>query len=276
MKKEAFVLIHFGNNIKYFELELYFINMLKLNTNRDSIYLYSIIDTPKEWVNIMSNFFTKVQSYDDRIITENTRYKSHYAHFNTLRTCAYFYAYNLIEYDKICIVESDMLVMSNLDNIFKLKAPAILFMDLNKNEVNNNNIIKYNKNYDCSKGSIVNGGVLLFKPSKDKYNKAIINLNEIIEKNCKYPNEALFLKTEINIYNVPIIYNYSHYELSKKLYKSPIKILHFNETTYKYLDIIRSNYINKIPEKRKAIEFFRTKYYNILSKDIEAILDKLK
>ena len=72
MTKEAFVLIHFGDNIKYLELELYFINMLKMNTKKDCIYLYSEVDTPKEWVETMSYLFTKVYSYDDRIITENT------------------------------------------------------------------------------------------------------------------------------------------------------------------------------------------------------------
>lgn len=262
MSKEAFVLIHFGNNIKYFELELYFIQMLKKNTNRDYIYLYSVIDTPKEWVEIMKSQFTKVKSYNDQIILDAVNFKSHYEHFNTLRTCAYLFAYNLIEYNKICIIESDMLIMSNLDDIFKLKSPSVLFVDLNKNEINLNNKVNYNKNHNCSEGSLVNGGILLFKPDKKKYNKAIKLLPEIIEKNCKYPNEELFLQTENIVHNIPIIYNYCHYNLIKKLNKTPIKIIHFNETKYKYLDIVKNNFVNKFKEKRDAIEFFKVNYYN--------------
>ena len=45
--KNAFVLLHFGNNLKYLEYEFYFCKMLRLQTKYDIIYLYSETDTPR-------------------------------------------------------------------------------------------------------------------------------------------------------------------------------------------------------------------------------------
>ena len=142
--KFAYVLIHFGSNIKYSELELYFIFMLKSFTKYDCIYLYAENDTPKEWANIMKNYFDKVIGFNDNEITLNPKgnFTSHYQHFNTLRTCDYIFSYNLTEYDRICIVESDMVIMESIDDIFKLNIPSVLFVKLNKNLINlNKNIL---------------------------------------------------------------------------------------------------------------------------------------
>lgn len=49
----AFCLIHFGNKPKYLELEIYTIIMLKKNTKYDIVYLYSINDTPNNFINII-------------------------------------------------------------------------------------------------------------------------------------------------------------------------------------------------------------------------------
>ena len=285
--KYAFVLIHFGNNIKYFELELYFINMLKNNTKYDCIYMYSEIDTPLEWVNIMKNYFTKVISFNDDKITFNIpEFESNYKHFNTLRTCDYIFSYNLIEYKKICIIESDMIIMNNIDDIFENNIPATFFMKTLKNNknINSNNAIIYdNKNNEnCSLESPINGGILLFKPSKKKFKYAKNIIKEIILKKCKYPNEELFLNvenffiTENKFYNIPIMYNYSHYFLSNNYINfNKIKIVHFNESKYKYTDIVKNNYKNKFIEKQKVIQYFKNKYYNKLNKIINDILIKL-
>ena len=99
----AFVLIHFGNEIKYLEYELYFFMNLKNNTKHDIIYLYSINDTPKEFVDTVKKINIKTIGYDDKNITYNIQYNSVYEHFNTLRTCNFMFSYLLLEYKKICI-----------------------------------------------------------------------------------------------------------------------------------------------------------------------------
>jgi alpha-N-acetylglucosamine transferase len=275
----AFVLIHFGSNIKYLELELYFLNMLKKNTNNDIIYLYSINDTPYTFINIIkTNYsFVKIISYNDNNITYNiTNFNSYYKHFNTLRTCNFIFAYTLIEYDKICIIESDMVIMSNIDEIFQLKTPSILYYNSDSKidkiyriKVKSDNIIK-----TCSTGSKVNGGVILFKPSIKKFNRLIENMSIIIENECKYPNESLFLYTFNKFYNLPIRYNCSHYKLNLLNDKINVLIYHFNETEYKPLNIIKDNYIHKVKKNKiHIIKYFKKKYYDKYYQKINKLLN---
>ena len=64
--------------------------------------------------------------------------------FNLLRVCDFIFAYKLIEYEKICIVESDLVIMNNIDSIFNLNSPSIRFyrtdyINFNKNLIQRNN-----------------------------------------------------------------------------------------------------------------------------------------
>jgi alpha-N-acetylglucosamine transferase len=247
--------------------------MLKENTKYDIIYLYSINDTPQEFIKIIESLNVKVISYNDKNITYDIqKFKSYYEHFNTLRTCNYLFALKLIEYKKICIIESDMVIMKNLDSIFELKTPSILYYPDNDKITENNKIKNIsNKEELLTKtvkggfGNIVNGGVLLFKPSLLDYEKSIENLNIIISKNSTYPNESLYLYTMNNLYNLPIQYNLSHYKLKKYVnIKNELFIVHFNQTKYKPLDIIKDKYINKEKNllKKYIVVYFKKKYYN--------------
>jgi hypothetical protein len=274
----AFVLIHFGNNKKYLELEIYFLIMLKKYTKYDIIYLYSKNDTPKEYIKIIKKL-CKTISYNDNNITYNIEnFNSHYKHFNTLRTCNFIFAYKLLEYEKICIIESDMVIMDNIDDIFNLQEPAILYYDKDKTKLNENNKLEINKMDILKKGneiSPVNGGILLFKPSIKKYKQFKKNIKLIIDNQCIFPNEILFIYTEKNIHNCPIKYNFSHYFLNK--YDFPnIKIYHFNSTIYKPLHIIQDNYLDKIDNKLKlSIILYFKKFYDKYHIKINHILTKI-
>lgn len=276
----AFCIIHFGSNKVYLEYEIYTILILKEHTKYDIVYLYSINDTPSEFVDIIKSFGVITEPYNDKNITyEIKNFKSVYEHFNTLRTCNYLFALKLINYKKICIIESDMVIMKNIDDIFELNHPAILYY-LEKSTIKENNKLKNTNNTELLNLSInksfVNGGVLLFEPSLEYYNKSIENLKLIIETNCKYPNESLFIYTMKDMYNLPVKYNLSHYHLDQFTdIKNEIVIYHFNNTVYKPLDIIKDNYIHKDKNKlRKNIVIFYKnkyydKYYNIVNKKMK-------
>ena len=107
----AFVIIHFGSNIKYFELELYFCIMLKKYTTQNIIYMYSETDTPESFIKQIKPFVYKTVGFDDSGITYNVSFPSKYTSFNTLRTCDFIFAYKLVDYEKICIIESDLVIM---------------------------------------------------------------------------------------------------------------------------------------------------------------------
>jgi len=266
----AFCIIHFGNIKKYLEYEIYTILMLKKNTKYDIVYLYSVNDTPIEFVNIIKSYDVHVKEFDDTNITYNIKkFHSGYTQFNTLRTCNYIFALKLINYKKICIIESDMIIMNNMDNVFNLESPTILYYLDKENITENHKINKTNKElFDLSIGKdkgVVNGGILLFKPSLHYFKKSISNLPFIIENNCMFPNESLFLYTMKNIYNLPIKYNLSHYYIENFSHiKKDIIIYHFNSTTYKPLDIIKDNYVhkNKRKHRKEIVLFFKKNYYD--------------
>lgn len=272
--KYTYALIHFGNNPKYLELEIYFLLNLRKYTKYDITYLYSINDTPNIYHEIIKSLATNVVPYDDKGFSYDIKnFKSHYQHFNTLRTCNFIYAYTLIQYEKVCIIESDMVITQNIDSIFKLKCPAILRYT-NDNNVDKNYKMILNKNKilaECGMNKrqcLINGGIMLFNPSIDTFNLLKNNMKLIIQKNCKYPNETLFLYTNISsnidsIYNMPVRYNFSHYHFKKYEKIKNRYVIHFNETEYKPLNVIRDGWMNKInnKDKKEIVLFFNKDYY---------------
>jgi hypothetical protein len=178
-EKNAFVIIHFGNNPVYLELELYFFKMLQKHTKYDIVYLYSTSDTPLIFVDTVAPFVDKVVPYDDRGITYGITFESWYSNFNLLRVCNFIFAYTLEEYDNICIIESDMVIMKNIDDIFNLNKPAILTYYLGDRQLNKNIEVENNPTEvieNCKNMGRLNGGIMLFKPSRalfETYKKKI-------------------------------------------------------------------------------------------------------
>ena len=97
--------------------------MIRKNSKYPIIYLYSEDCTPKKFVDIAKKMFDKVIPFRD--ITSNKKYKSYYERFNTLKTANYIHAYKLKEFDKVAIIESDLVIKSNhIDSIFNLECPS--------------------------------------------------------------------------------------------------------------------------------------------------------
>jgi hypothetical protein len=277
----AFVIVHFGNKPKYLELEIYVSKMIRDHTKYDIVYLYSINDTPNYFVEVMKKYCTKTIPFNDKGITYDIKnFKSLYQHFNTLRTCDFLFAYQLTEYKKVCIIESDMIILQNIDDIFGRKAPATLtYYDNNKILENYKIKIEINKDLiECSNKSYINGGVMLIKPSLSKYNLYLKNIEKIIKNNCIYPNETLFVISNKTIYNLPYKYNGIQFYLSKysKMFnidmKKYLSILHLNHKEYKHIDIIRDEYLDKIKKDNNLLYYFvkkfKDEYYDIYNKKI--------
>ena len=248
-KRDAFAVIHFGTNPIYLELELYFFKMLRQYTRNDIVYLYSVNDTPAGFVDAVRPLVTEVVPYDDRGITYEVSFKSGYANFNTLRTCNFIFAYTLEKYNKVCIIESDMVIMKNIDAIFGLKAPAALTYLVGDRNVKYNDRVKTVEREvleKCHDMGRINGGVMLIHPSAALFEEYKSKIVDVVQRECKYPNETLFEYVNREYYNLPIQYNLSHY-LAKgqklaeyRLSPSDIVVFHFNETKYKHIDIIKN------------------------------------
>ena len=253
-KRNAFAVIHFGGNPKYLELELYFFKMLRQYTRNDIVYLFSVNDTPPAFVDAVRPLVTEAIPYDDRGITYEVPFKSEYKNFNTLRTCNFIFAYTLDKYDKVCIIESDMVVMKNLDPIFNLKTPAVLTYYIGDRNLKFHDRVRNDRREvldKCRDMGRVNGGVMVINPSPRLFAEYKAKIVDVVQRNCKYPNETLFEYVNNDYFNLPVQYNLSHYHAQParlqtyQLDPTDIFVYHFNETDYKHIDIIK----NPIDEK---------------------------
>jgi hypothetical protein len=279
----AFVLTHFGSNVKYLEYEIYLLINLKSYTKHDIIYMYSITDTPKNFVNLIKPFCSYVIPYDDNNITYNVNFESFYGHFNLIRTCNYIFAYNLTNYKKICLIESDMIIIQNIDAIFELKTPSIL---INKYDMMTNYKLS-NKSENFAKLD-TNGGILLIKPSVKKFKKCVKNIKYIVEKNYKFPNEMLFLHTNKKIYNLPYKFNVNsaEYDINLMVQKYSIHniydyivLLHFKCIKYKHIDIIKDGFLKKYKTTKPILYHFlkkyKKKYYDKYNEQIMSLFNNI-
>ena len=275
----AFVLMHFGKDIKYLEYELYLIHNLRENTNHDIIYMYSINDTPDSFVEIVKQY-CQVKSINDDQITYNIEFESHYTHFNLLRTCNFIFAYELEEYKKICIIESDMMIFKNLDSIFKLNTPSVLtYYDYNK-ILTNYRIDNFNSDFtnECRE-SRTNGGIMLFEPSKILFEKGKQYIKFIIKHKCVFPNEILFVLLNEYVYNLPYTYNATYTSLNKykdiietgeKDIYNEIYIVHYFLNKFKHIDRIKDNYLDrKFRQGNPILYNFIIKYENTVYKNYQ-------
>lgn len=281
MNKYSFVLIHFGNNKKYLEYELYFLMNLQQYTKYDICYLYSVHDTPKDFVEKIKALKLNIYTipYNDKGFSYEIENKfiSGYNHFNTLRTCNFIYAYLLTQYEKVCILESDMVILRNIDDIFNLKCPSVFYtMNKNKSIQNTKNYLLKIRQKDmvenCSKGTPINGGVFLIKPCKTIFKYIKPKIKKVIQNNCVYPNETLIVGYISPLYNMPIQYNFSHYYFKDFNKFKNICILHYNQSTYKPIDIIKNKYVEKTKIKRNLIEYYKKYVYNKFKKKVNQIL----
>jgi hypothetical protein len=253
MTKNAFAIVHFGSNPVYLELELYFFIMLRKYTKNDILYLYSVNDTPPSFVEAVRPLVDEVIPYDDKGITFDVNFESGYSSFNTLRTCNFIFAYTLEKYEKVCIIESDMVIMGNMDSVFKLNSPAVLtyYLGLKGQEKQlKTNVRVENKAEEviakCNEMGRTNGGVMLIEPSMRLFETYKDKIQDVVKHTCKYPNETLFEYVNHSYFNMPIQYNLSHF-LAKPhivakygLTKDEILVFHFNETKFKHIDIIKN------------------------------------
>ena len=117
-----------------------------------------------------------------------------------------------------------MIITQNIDEIFVLKCPAILYYPLDKfgDKINQNIMVKISERYilvKCPIESFSNDCIMFIEPSMTIFRKLKNTLKFIIKSNCIYPNETLFLYTFKKFYNIPVTYNMSHFFVNK--YKFP-------------------------------------------------------
>ena len=284
----AYILYHFGNNVKYLEYELYFLSNLRALTKYDIIYGYTE-DTPESFINKIVQLELSIKFYkiyDEKVTTNiDFKFNSVYKHFNTLRTCNFMYSYLLTDYKKICVVESDMYLLKSIDDIFNLDVPSVHYSVYNRrtfvkdHDYTSNDMRSIEPKVvlnGCTKGSPINGGIMLLQPSVKMFNQHMKSLHKIIKNNCSFPNEALFLINNPKYYSLPVKYNFCHAFLESGYDKiKDIRNIHYEGSIYKLLDTIRDNYFKKKYNRKNnniIIEKYRTDIYLVYNQKIAKIM----
>ena len=284
----AYILYHFGNNVKYLEYELYFLSNLRALTKYDIIYGYTE-DTPESFINKIVQLELSIKFYkiyDEKVTTNiDFKFNSVYKHFNTLRTCNFMYSYLLTDYKKICVVESDMYLLKSIDDIFNLDVPSVHYSVYNRrtfvkdHDYTSNDMRSIEPKVvlnGCTKGSPINGGIMLLQPSVKMFNQHMKSLHKIIKNNCSFPNEALFLINNPKYYSLPVKYNFRHAFLESGYDKiKDIRNIHYEGSIYKLLDTIRDNYFKKKYNRKNnniIIEKYRTDIYLVYNQKIAKIM----
>ena len=142
VKKYAYVCILFDK--KYLPGALVLTESLKKAGSFAELVI--IVNKTTNFNDILMRFYDRIIVIDDNLFTEKKFYK--------------FYAYKLIEYEKVIIIDSDAIILRYPDYIFSLKPPALSLKD--------------NKLYS---------GLILIKPKIDNYDKIV---NELKNTNLTY------------------------------------------------------------------------------------------
>ena len=157
--------------------------------------------------------------FTENIIQSNIEYKK----------ITKLYAWTLISYEKVCWLDSDMIVLHNIDDIFTY--------NINDDQIGStygckcnilNNIKLPTLPNECPFNNInykyFNAGLILLKPSINIYNKLLL-------ENYNHPfveQDVFNIIFKNNIYNIDSKYNYmNNLEFSHPTYKPDIHIFHF-------------------------------------------------
>jgi hypothetical protein len=196
----AYVVIHFGTAPKYFEMELMLLyNLMHHRAAYPIVYLYAN-DTPREFFETFQRVggdAVELQSYDDDYIkacVDESPTETYAKRLSAARTCGIAHALTLTKYSKVCIVESDIVFIRPIDDIFWLCAPSIVVYKEERDEV-----------YGPTNN--VNGGVMLLAPDADEFER-VKALTEQAHAD-PYPSERLYKLAYPRYYESPLPRKYN-------------------------------------------------------------------
>ncbi len=140
---------------------------------------------------------------------------------NWTNTFSKLLIFGMVEYDKIVFLDSDMLILRNIDELFTKQHLSGVIAGRS---------FPGNENWKD-----INSGIMVIKPKKDEDKRLISILNEVKYPGkmgdqdiirLGYPNwskyEELHLSESYNIFA-----KYEPYYVSQKVLNTPIKVLHF-------------------------------------------------
>jgi len=271
MSKFAYVTTLYGNNVYLTGALVVGYTLMKTNTKFDRVIL-TTPDTSLEYKSYLKTVYTHIINIDyvevsSEIFSEqNTRFRNVFTKLECL---------NLIQYDKIILLDIDMIIAKNIDHLFELSPPAACLKHF---------YVSYGKlipaHMICRNKKLVgsiNAGLMLLKPDKNEWLhiKEDINKNQQINK-YKYPEQDYLSLRYCNKWT-SITFNYNfQFGLTNRVKKcrysiDDIYVIHYS-SSYKPWNNLMINYkmtqdeIDFIKKHRKYYILWENIYGHIKEK----------
>lgn len=271
MPKYAYVTVLYGNNIYITGAMVLGYSLMKTNTILDRIILVTQ-DISSQYKYYLKTLYTHVIEIDyiqvnpQIFLEETTRFRDVFTKLECL---------SLVQYDKIILLDLDMIVAKNIDHLFQLQPPAAC---VKKYYVPYGE--KIPSNMICRGDQLVGGinaGLMLLKPDIDELNdiKSDINQDAQIRK-YRYPEQDYLSMRYCNQWT-SITFNYNfQFGLTKRVKKyryriDDIYVIHYS-SSYKPWNELLPNYVPSPDE----IEFKNRhkKYYTLWINAYQIIKEK--
>lgn len=273
MSRYAYVTVLYGNNIYLTGALVLGFSLMKTKTDLDRVILVTP-DVSHEYKSYLKKVYTHVTDIEYTQVSteifseENTRFGNVFTKLECLA---------LTQYDKIILLDLDMIVSKNMDHLFKLNAPAAC---LKRNYIPYGKIIPTNMICLGTKlvGSI-NAGLMLLKPDIVEWEsiKKDIGRDTQINK-YKYPEQD-YLSLRYCGKWTSITFNYNfQFGLTHRVKKShytidDIYVIHYSSSYKPWNDLIDNRVVT---DDEAEFKKQHQKYYTLWNNAYHIIKEKYK
>lgn len=269
--KYGYVTVLYGDNVYITGAVVLGFSLMKTESRYDRIVLVTP-DVTKHSIEILSQVYTKIVPIDyvkvnpNIFLDEKTRFRDVFTKLRCL---------DLIQYEKIIILDLDMIITKNIDHLFNLNAPAAC---LKKNYVPYGKRI--NPDTICSDNKLVgsiNAGLMLLVPDREEW---LDIQNDILTNNSllkyRYPEQDYISLRYCNQWT-SITFNYNfQFGLTDRVKKCKythdnIYVIHYS-SSFKPWNRLIKNYV-PTSQELKFIKQHKN-YYKLWEKGYDAIKGK--
>lgn len=263
----AYVTILYGNNIYLTGALVLGYSLKKTKTNHDIIILVTP-DVSEEYKEYLKKFY-KIIDINYIKLNDNLFEKERFKDVFTKLECL-----KLIQYDKIILLDLDMIIVKNIDKLFKLSPPAAVLK---------HNYVPYGQKISskmiCNNNKLINtinAGLMLLEPNINEYENIKKDINNTMIK-YKFPEQEYLSLRYCNKWT-SITFNYNYQfgltgRIKKHKYKiNDIYVIHYSNSFKPWNFFIKK--IDNIEEKQFIEEHIN--YYNLWKSIYDKIISIFK